>query len=115
MSYKITFLYIATLVLVFFFGFFCGIRYEQVKSPDQADSGVAPAIRTESKTDPENVELSEEERRILKALEDPEFKKIHDLLIRENPIQMDLALPEPDSQKDETPISDRPPVQFSLP
>ena len=47
------------------------------------------------------------------ALKDPDFKRVHDHLMRENPIQM--TLPEVHENVESVPMSERPPIQFALP
>ncbi|MDR0336196.1 MAG: hypothetical protein LBI18_03800 [Planctomycetaceae bacterium] len=41
---------------------------------------------------------STEEERVIQALTDPDFKRVHDFLIRESPMQMNLESKEPEHE-----------------
>lgn len=96
---------LAVLVGVFCLGLFCGRSHKPVPSAPVSAVSVEPG----------DGELSEAERRMAKALDDPEFRRVHDHLMRDNPVQLNVPpLPGPAPEKPVVPMSERPPVRFNL-
>ena len=54
-----------------------------------------------------------EEEKLAAAMEDPDFKRVHDFLARENPMQMNLDAPKSSKTEKIVPFSERPPIQFT--
>jgi hypothetical protein len=94
---KRSILLIILLFMVFFIGFLSGSFWQvflQNRLQVSAEpSVVSPAeiknIGTENNDTVTPSKLTEEER-VMQALTDPDFKRVHDFLIRESPIQMNL-------------------------
>ena len=57
---------------------------------------------------------SADEDRIAKALEDPDFKRIHDYLNRERPMQLQIPALHEEPPQEKIPMTERPPVKFTL-
>ena len=66
------------------------------------------------KSSPIEAGPSDEEKAISQALEDPDFKRVHDFLTRENPIQMNIDSSRERPKNDTRPFSGETPVRFSL-
>ena len=94
--YKRFFLFLS-FVLVFALGFVAGTRWRSPSLPP------APTLS-----------IPDDETRIAKALEDPDFKRIHDRLTRERPMQLKIPELHESTAQDPTPMSERPPIQFTL-
>ena len=78
---------------------------------------VAPSVSTtETAAIPSSdvIDLAEAETRIAKALEDPDFKRIHDYLNRERPMQLQIPASHEEPPQDKIPMTERPPVKFTL-
>ncbi len=105
-------------VLVFVFGFALGafwrsfVDHSSVSARENVRVTPSNALSVPSS---ETIELSEAEARISKALEDPDFKRVHDLLQRERPVQMNLSTKEEsEAPQERLPMGERPPVRFTL-
>lgn len=99
---------IVVLAGVFFLGFLCGLSRQR---PENISSAPVSIVLVEPKDD----ELSEKERQMAEALNDPDFRRVHDHLMRDRPVQMNApALPGSVSEKSVVPMSQRPPVRFDL-
>lgn len=125
------FLVLFLLFIVFFLGFLTGARWQadrpilvslpqktvkQDRLGETVKNNVVQKHSVSEKKEKKS-ELSDEERQITKALEDPDFKRLHDHLMRQNPIQMNIpSLSSSDSDsKENKPMSKREPIRFSLP
>ncbi len=96
---------------VFVFGFVAGVAWQRSEAPSVV---AEPVISAEYRlNNAETLDVSEAETRINKALEDPDFKRVHDLLSRENPIQMNIP-PRETAPEKPIPMSERPAVKFSV-
>lgn len=89
-----TFLTILLLGSVFGLGLFGGVlwqaRYGERPEQTSPPTDPAPSPKTPETTENEEENLTEEERRIAEALEDPEFKRLHDHLMREQSLKMNI-------------------------
>ncbi|MDR2116920.1 MAG: hypothetical protein LBP87_11130 [Planctomycetaceae bacterium] len=98
-------LLVILLFVVFFIGFLSGSLWQTLLqnqlriSTEPSVSPIAPSVNT-NVTENNNIkninpptpqQLTEtEEGQIIQALTDPDFKRVHDFLIRESPMQMNL-------------------------
>ena len=90
-------LLIVLLFTVFFIGFLSGsfwqtmlqYRLQIADEPPIAASADIKRIGTENTNTVTPSQLTEEEQ-ITQALTDPDFKRVHEFLIRESPMQMNL-------------------------
>ncbi len=83
------------LPVVFFLGFLGGMYWQTLmirsamrsvpRSPAEVQ---APSVIVQS------APPSSAEEGLSQALEDPDFRRVHDFLMRDNPIQMNLEIPE---------------------
>ena len=58
--------------------------------------------------------LDDDETQIAKALEDPDFKWVHDHLTRERPMQLNVPKRHEEPANEQIPMAERPPVRFTL-
>lgn len=92
-----------TLVFVFFAAFYCGIYWQ--KSSTSIEKLPQPVVKQEVKTvqpaaEPKKAEENNDEQQIAEALNDPDFRRVHDFLERENPMQMNLQIDLGDEKKE---------------
>ena len=103
------FVWCLSFVLVFAMGFAAGALW---RSPcDPVSCGHWPQFH------PANCDLrsqDDDEVRIAKALEDPGFKWVHDHLIRERPMQLEIPKRHEEPANEQIPMTERPPVRFTL-
>jgi hypothetical protein len=92
------------LLAIFFFGFLSGSLWQTLQQNLQPIS-VAPPIPLQPETvtmkipDSNKQETKKtEEEKMSQALTDPDFKRVHDFLMLEKPIQMKLGQPKPQTQ-----------------
>ncbi|MDR1963784.1 MAG: hypothetical protein LBQ50_08390 [Planctomycetaceae bacterium] len=87
-----TIMLIIVFFVVFFIGFLSGSFWQTLLQNQRQvlviDSSVAPVTSPTAETVKPN-KLTEEEQ-ITQALTDSDFKRVHDFLIRESPMQMNL-------------------------
>ena len=92
--------------LAFALGFVAGTFWSSIPAPSSTSQSVTmPPVDT--------LDLTDMEARIAQALEDPDFKRVHDHLSREMPMQMDLPT-KPEPPQERIPMSERPPVKFRV-
>jgi len=96
--------------LVFVSGFSAGVLWRSSFQPSAPS--LLPAVSCLSSTMP-SADVIGLEAQIAKALEDPDFKRIHDYLNRENPIQLEIPT-KPEPPQEQVPMTERPPVRFTL-
>ncbi len=100
-------LWAALLPLLFFLGFLSGTLWQTLMIRNMLQSVFLqpPVVETQPRSVPDAADQvkmqpqTSDEEKMEKALEDPDFKRVHDFLMRENPIQMDLTSPHNSEQK----------------
>lgn len=106
--------FLRILVLLVFlsgFSFLGGFFFGRSRQSEPVSSAQVSVVSVETEDD----DLSEEERRMAEALNDPDFRRVHDHLMRDKPIQMNVpVLSNPATEKPGIPMSERPPVRFDL-
>ena len=99
--------------VVFALGFAAGVLWRpsfQLPVPS-----LHPILLHSTVPSAEIINLTEAEAQIAKALEDPDFKRIHDHLNQQRPMILEIPTKSATSQEQEKiPMSERPPVRFML-
>jgi len=97
--------------LVFGLGFVAGTLWRSTTVvPSTATSG---DLSTETNDDLWS-QFPFTEAQIAQALEDPDFKRVHDYLNREQPVQLNVPNIREETPPEQIPMEERPPVHFTL-
>ena len=98
------FIWFLSFGFVFILGFAAGVLWR---------SSIETSSETVALPAAEVVAILDDEAQIAKALEDPDFKRIHDYLNRVHPLQLEIPMRAKPPQE-QIPMSERPPVRFTV-